>query len=137
MRYTMNDPGVPHAVGALMPTPAVMPVSSKGALVRIFGQPGTMGVPAPHPSAIPETAAGIRANQPSRCAPDVLFPSIYYTTPENMHPPVALLRDNEMPVPAVRVYNLPRVAMRGRRVGGQNQVGQPAVAQTWPEWMRR
>jgi hypothetical protein len=137
MKYVMLDPRVPgRPIGALMPQPAILPTASSGGLMHVFGQPGTMGIPAPKPGAIPPTACGTRTNQPSYVSPDVMFPSIYYPKADNCHGPVGLFRDNQMPVPARRIYNMPRVAQRMRRVGGQSQIGQPAVAQTWPQWTR-
>lgn len=138
MRYVMQDPHAPgRPVGALMPQPAIQPSASTNGLMHVYGSPGTRSIPAPKPAAIPQTAAGIRTNQPSYCSPDVMFPSIYYPTADNCHPPVGLYRDNQMPVPAVRLYSMARVSMRMRRVGGQSQVAQPAVRQTWPNWTGR
>ena len=136
MRFTMDTTGTPaSATGALLPIPAVASLNANTyGGTHIFGQPGTMGIPAPKPNSIPETAAGWRGNQGSYCSPDVWFPSIYYTTPENNHPPVNLLQDNPMPVPAVSPRQLPGISQRMRRVGGQNQVGQPGAIQTWPQW---
>jgi|GEM_PF-3522558 len=137
MRLTTSARGVPSAARvALLPVPAIgsAAFNSWGGR-RITGQPGTQGIPSPKPVALPETMAGSRSNQPSYSAPDVLFPSIYYARPDAQdHPPVSLFRDNEMPVPAVRVQQLPHVSQRMRRVGGQTQVGQPAAVQTWPQW---
>lgn len=134
MRYHMNMGGVPaSALAALLPQPTTSTGASSGGLVRVHGHPGNRAVPTPRPSAIPPTSLN-PLTQPSHCSPDMMFPSIYYTTPENMHPPVSLLRDNPMPVPATRVYNAPGIAQRMRRVGGQSQIGQPAVVQTWPQW---
>ena len=136
-RYTMQDPGggPPGRAGALMPVPAVDPKGSTGGLVRLVGHPGNMAIPAPKPAAsVPISQT--RATQPSYVAPDVLFPSIYFPLADNMHPPVALLRTNPLPVPAVTIQQLAGIAQRMRRVGGQSQVGQPQVAQTWPEWKR-
>lgn len=134
MRYHMNMAGVPvNAMAALMPQPTTSTRASSGGLVRVHGYPGTQAVPSPRPGAIPPTSFDPRT-QPSHCSPDVMFPSIYYPTPENMHPPVSLLRDNPMPVPAVQIYNMAGVAQRMRRVGGQSQIGQPAVIQQWPQW---
>lgn len=136
-RYTMQDPGSgpPGRAGALMPVPAVDPKASTGGLVRLVGMPGTQGIAAPKPAAIVPISQ-TRATQPSYVAPDVIFPSIYYPLADNMHPPVGLLRTNPLPVPAVRIQQLAGIAQRMRRVGGQSQVGQPQVAQTWPEWKR-
>lgn len=138
MRYSMLDPRAPgRPVGALMPQPAIMPTASSNGLMRVHGSPGTTPIRAPKPNALPQTAAGTRSNQPSYVSPDVMYPSIYYPTAEHCHPPVGLFRDNQMPVPARRVYNMPRIAQKTRRVGGQSQIGQPAVIQTWPQWRGR
>lgn len=137
MRYVMLDPHAPgRPVGALMPQPAIIPSASTNGLLspHVHGYPGTRGIRSPRPAAIPETAAGWRLNQPSRVSPDTMYPSQYWATAENCHGPAGLFRDNQLPVPAVRIYNMPRVSMRRRRVGGQNQIGQPAVSQTWPQW---
>jgi hypothetical protein len=133
MRYTMNDPGVPNAYGALMPTPSVRPTASTMGLIRVYGNP-RLQIAAPKPAALPETAAGTRSNQPSYNSPDVIMPSVYYTTPENLHPPVGLFRSNPMPVPAAKIFSLAGVAQRMRRVGGRSQVGQPMASTSWPEW---
>lgn len=137
MRYSMMDPQANRSPGGMMPQPAISPSASSNGLMHLIGQPGTMGVPAPKPAALPQTAAGTRSNQPSYMSPDVMFPSIYYPLADNCHPPVGLFRDNQMPVPARRIYNMPGIAQKMRRVGGQNQIGQPAVRQTWPQWTGR
>lgn len=138
MRYSMMDPRAPgRPVGALMPQPAIQPSASTNGLMHVVGHPGDMAVKAPKPNALPQTAAGTRANQPSYMSPDVMIPSIYYPRADNCHPPVGLFRDNQMPVPATRVYNMPRISQKTRRVGGQSQIGQPAVIQTWPQWRGR
>lgn len=135
MRYTMNDPGAgpPGRAGALMPIPAMQPKASTGGLVRLVGHPGNRAVPAPKPAALPMISQ-IRETQPSYVSPDAMFPSQYYPLADNMHPPVALLRTNPMPVPAIGVYQLARVSQRMRRVGGQSQIGQPQAVQAWPQW---
>lgn len=138
MRYSMLDPRAPaRPVGALMPQPAITPSASSNGLMHVIGFPGNRKVRTPRPGALPETAAGTRSNQPSHCAPDAMYPSTYYPLADNCHPPVGLFRDNQMPVPARRIYNMPRVAQRKRRTGGQSQIGQPAVIQTWPQWRGR
>lgn len=138
MRYSMLNPGVPNRpVGALMPQPAIMPTASSNGLMMVEGYPGTLGIPAHKPAALPETAAGWRGNQGSHNSPDIWYPSIYFPRADNCHPPVGLFRDNQMPVPAVRIYNMPRVAQKTRRVGGQSQIGMPAALQTWPQWQGR
>lgn len=125
--------GRPSAAAALLPIPARSPAASSAGVVQVSGRPGTMPIPAPRPAALPPISA-TRATQPSWCAPNVILPDLYVTTPAGMHPPVMLQRTNELPVPAVGVYSAPGIAQRSRRVGGQSQVGQPQVLQTWPQW---
>jgi hypothetical protein len=138
MRYTIMTTGVPaRALGALLPHPMISPGASSNGPTEVHGYPGTMPIPASKPAALPPTCAGTRQNQGSYCSPDVWMPGIYYTTPRGMHPPVSLFRDNPMPVPARSILNMPRLSMRMRRVGGQNQIGQPAVVQVWPQWRGR
>lgn len=131
--YVTADIG-PGAAPAAMPTLTVPWTSSSYGLVHVHGQPGTQAVPAPKPAALPPISQ-VRQTQPSYVAPDAIYPAIYTASVDNMHPPMGLLRDNPMPVPARNLYNMAGVAQRGRRVGGQSQIGQPAVAQTWPEWL--
>jgi hypothetical protein len=120
-----------------MPQPAIQPSASTNGLMHVVGHPGDRPIKAPKPNALPQTAAGTRSNQPSYASPDVMYPSQYYPLADNCHPPVGLFRDNQMPVPATRVYNMPRISQKTRRVGGQSQIGQPAVIQTWPQWRGR
>jgi hypothetical protein len=120
-----------------MPQPAIMPTASSNGLMMVEGYPGTRMVRTPKPNAIPETAAGTRGNQPSYQSPDYMIPSTYFPRADNCHGPVGLFRDNQMPVPAVRYYNMPRVAQKTRRVGGTSQIGMPAALQTWPQWKGR
>ncbi len=136
MRFTASTRGVPaYARAALIPIPSAASTrASTGGLVHVVGHPGDRAIPVSKPGAIPETAAGWRGNQPSYNSPDVMYPSTYYTTAANMHPPVGLLRDNPMPVPARSLFALPGISQRGRRIGGQSQIVQPAVVQVWPAW---
>jgi hypothetical protein len=119
-----------RTAGALTPTLPTTPAGTTYPQVRVYGQPGTQGIPSPRPAAIPPNAM-VASTQGSHRAPDWFFPSIYYTTPANMHPPVGLFRDNELPVPATPLRALPRVRMRARRTGGATDIRQPAVVQRW------
>ena len=129
MRYFVQGVET-RTAGALMPVMPVTPRASTYPQVRISGQPGTQGIHSPRPPAIPPNAL-VPTTQGSNQAPDWFFPSIYYTTADNMHPPVSLFRDNQMPAPAIPHYRLPRVRMTGRRTGSAVEVGQPAVVQRW------
>lgn len=131
MRYTMNGPV--KAAGAFMPQMPTTPAGSSGGLVRVFGQPGTMGIAAPRPGALPPVSQ-VPWTQNSHCSPDVIFPDLYIPFADNMHAPMLLKSTNELPVPAVNLYNMASVAMRSRRTGTNTQIPQPFVAQSWPAW---
>jgi hypothetical protein len=120
-----------RSVGALMPIMPVTPKATTNTQVVIYGQPGTRGIHSPRPEAVPQGNSMVATTQPSNQAPDWIFPSTYFTTADNMHPPMGLFRDNPMPVPAVPAYRIARVKMNGRRIGSQVQVDQPAVVQRW------
>lgn len=123
--------------GALMPGMPVTPRATTYRQVQIFGQPGTQGIPSPKPGAVVPISQS-KLTQPSYCAPDVIFPSIYYTIPANMHPPVNLFRDNQMPVPAKGNFGavgmLAPTAFKRRESGhgGQTPIDWPAVLQRFP-----
>ena len=137
MRLTVSAAGVPqHLRAALLPVPAgaSAKATTYGDVGRsIVGHPGNLAIPAPKPGALPETAAGWRGNQPSYASPDVRYPSIYYLARSN-RPPVPIRNHNPRPVPARNLWNMPRIAQKSRRIGGQSQIGMPAALQTWPQW---
>jgi hypothetical protein len=123
------------AGGALMPG---MPVTARATTYRqviITGQPGTLGVPAPKPNALPMVSQ-TRDTQGSWRSPDVIFPSLYVASAANMHPPVSLFRDNQMPVPARGFFGgvgrLAPTAFKRYGVGGQTAIDWPAVVQQFP-----
>lgn len=136
--FVMGVP--PDARGtAWTPSVTISPASSSNRAVHIDGQPGTMGVSAPKPSALPPISA-TRATQRSWATPDVIFPSIYIARAANMHAPVSLLRDNQMPVPAVDLYKFPRnpsygAPWTGRLAAprfGRNSIGGRVESTRWP-----
>lgn len=130
MRYTVADVNE-RTAPAFLPPPVRSVKSSSYGLIHVHGQPGTQPVPVHKPNAIPPGPLP-RTGQPSYNAPDVIYPDLYHVDP--LHGPVQLLRTNDMPVPARNVYQLPGVAMLGRRIGGQSQIVQPSVTQYWPQW---
>lgn len=145
MRYFMLGPGSRDGHGAaFMPGIPVSPKASSNRAVRITGQPGTAPIDVHKPKAIPPTAM-VRTNQGSYLSPDIIFPAIYIAHADNMHAPVSLFRDNQMPVPAVDMYNFPRnssygapfagrvpsPAMRRRRMGTRLAMRWPAAPQVW------
>jgi len=131
-----TPPGM--AGDAFMPGMPVTPRATTSRQVVLFGQPGTQGIPAPKPNALPMVSQ-TRDMQGSYRSPDVIFPQLYYTTPENMHPPVSLFRDNQMPVPAIsnwgRTGRIASPTFKRRGTGGEKQVNWPAVVQRFPNRM--
>lgn len=104
--FVMGVP--PDARGtAFTPSVTMSPASSSNRAVHIDGQPGTMGVAAGKPAALPPISA-TRATQRSWQTPDVIFPALYIARAANMHAPMSLFRDNQLPVPAVDLYKFPR-----------------------------
>jgi hypothetical protein len=131
-----NNPAMPSANAALMP-PFVHNAATGGAWWQnlIQGAPGTMGVNSPKPGVHPESSDPRVAG--SYNSPDVFFPTIYTADPKYCHGPVPVISSNMMPVPAVLVDNLAGIAMKRPRIGGQNQVSQPGVTQSWPDLYAR
>jgi hypothetical protein len=92
---------------------------------------GTVGVTSPKPG-VHSTSADPRT-APSHNSPDVFFPQESYALPTNCHGPVPITSNNMMPVPATSPDILANIAMKRPRIGGQSQVSQPAVTQSWPD----
>lgn len=154
MRYFMLGSGSSlfrrRSASAFLPGLPRTPKASTYGTVYIVGHPGDLPIPSPRPAAAVPISQN-RLTQPSRCSPDVFYPSIYYTTPVNMHPPVSLFRDNQLPVPAIDLYKfpnnpnfgaplagrLPRSGFRSRKVGGRQAPAWPPVVQTWPRLSQR
>jgi len=132
-----------------------MPISPKalqwgfwGRSDQLAGYPGNKAIPAPTKSTVPSPDIGDHAQggtSYSRDAPDAIFPSLYYVRGRQNHPPVSLLRTNNMPIPAGDLYKGPpgwvggtqatrlaQIAARTSRVGGIFQTGWPAAPVSWP-----
>ena len=135
-----------RTAAALTPGAVVSPCSLTFGAVRIVGHPGDLPIRSPKPQATSGVLdPSIRTTQTSHQAPDYFLPSIYYTTPANMHPPLGLLRLNELPVPATDVYKwpaagaapsptsrLPQPTSRRKKMGGRQAPRWPAAVQRWP-----
>lgn len=139
MRFYVHAPsaGTAPPVGAAL-TPSLTRTyagwSSRG---RIFGQPGTMRIPAPKPAGVPVgdlvamASVGVLSDPRT---PDWWFPPIYF---ENDRPtdkekfPASVYSDNQMPIPASRPPNTLVFSPYIPRHGGQRQVAQPQAVQTW------
>lgn len=134
MRYTtIVDPTRPEAVAALMPQMPIAPGSRAvfwgGA--NVHGAPGTVPVSSPRPSALGMNDWG-EHYQSSGNSPDYMLPSQYQSVPSNLWSHVRTASSNEIPVPAGNPKQLAGIAMVSRRMGGNTQVPQPQVVQTWP-----
>jgi len=107
--------------------------SSRG---KVFGRPGTLGIPVADPAAIREDVNSLAAvgQFSTACAPNVIFPALYWEadSPEDKeHAPVSRISDDQMPVPASRPGNYIVAKPYQARLGGQRQVVQPQVVQRW------
>jgi hypothetical protein len=135
MRFYVHAPtkGVPP-LGAVMTPHMTRTYAGWSSRGQIFGQPGTMAVPIGDPAAIREDVNSMAAmgQFSSDWAPNVIFPPIYYEAGDpHEHAPVSRISDDQMPVPAGRAQNRIRSDAYKARHGGQRQVYQPQVVQTW------
>jgi hypothetical protein len=95
-----------------------------------------MGIPAPDPAAIREDLNSLAAVGAfyTHVAPNVIFPPLYWENDEPLHKehaPVSRISDDQMPVTAGRARGgIPQATYKARH-GGQRQVVQPQVVQTW------
>lgn len=134
-RYFVHAPtkGVPP-LGSVM-TPRMNRTyagwSSRG---PVYGQPGTQAIriegvtdhPAPYLASV--------GTSHSRMAPSLIFPALYWEASpayDKERFPGSVFSDNQMPVPAVRAPNVLVASPYRARHGGQRQVFQPQVVQTW------
>lgn len=103
----------------------------------VVGHPGTQWIPAPPPSAVPQNPGFLATSGRRRSsdAPNAFLPAIYYEAGSGYgnheHAPVSRISDNQMPVPARRAANVILSNPYRARLGGQRQVVQPQVVQTW------
>jgi hypothetical protein len=160
-----GNPGAPSdattATGLLPVAAGASPKATKwgfwGATPQLEGQPGTQAVAAPNPKV---SAAASPRTSPvggifySDCAPDYIYPSLYYVRGYQEHSPVSLQRTNNMPVPAVDFFagslpgsmhvikptqerggtqqtRLAQMAARSWKVGGKKALRWPSAPQNW------
>jgi hypothetical protein len=130
-RYTVNGSWPESVASALCPPIPYSPVSTTWGWSGVQGAPGTQAVNAPKPGVHSTSPNPLTAR--SFGSPDIIYPSIYTSTPDIAWRHVPVRPAEIMPVPAVNLFNMAGVAQRSRRVGGAYQVAQPAVSQTWPD----
>jgi hypothetical protein len=135
MRYLVHAPtkGVPYLGSVLTPrmTRTYAGWSSRG---EIYGQPGTQAIGIKGPVAIHSGINDMANSGTYRSvdAPNVIYPPLYWEAAKvKEHAPVSRISDNQMPVPAKRAPNVLISSPYRSRKGGQRQVYQPQVVQTW------
>lgn len=127
---------------ALLPVPAAGAFSyqSRG---PVYGSPGTTRIPAPAPLPWTDSSAVAQAQTGNIGEPSMKFswwtPGVYFQRPQGQPfgPPVSVLSDNQMPVPAVDPRGVPGIVMPGPVMLGQNQVTQPRVAVKYADRNRK
>lgn len=140
MRYRVNDlPAV--GLGAFTPIPTTTPAASSYGEVHVYGAPGTLEVAAPSPQSVGYLPSltrrgGRNSAQGSECAPDVIFPAIYYASARNMGPGrligMARRRFSEIPVPAIDPTRIPAVAQSHPKIAGRKTMSWPRAFQRFP-----
>jgi len=144
VRYVVHVPpaGVAPPLGAAI-TPRMTRTyagwSSRG---PIYGAPGTRAIQSPTPPATNQGVIGLAATGRSRSsdAPDYIFPALYWEASPPLEKekfPASVFSDNQMPVPAGKPVNVVIADPFRARHGGQRQVVQPQVVQSFPAWRGR
>lgn len=138
MRFQVRTLQVPRrGAGAFLPAltrtgSASTSAQNQGA---IYGAPGTVAVPSPRPAAMVDSELGGPYNQPSSCAPNVFFPSIYVARPTPLlHFPGQLFCDNVLPVPAIGQQGVPGQTQYRTRIGGRTTTAAFRPFTTWPTY---
>lgn len=130
LRYRVMDLPT-RGLGAFTPTLVSTPHASSGGLELIAGAPGTIPIPAPKPAALPLFGLDPKT-QGSNVSPNVITPAIYIAETANMHPPVPVRHNNELPVPARGWARSPGQAFRDpSKIGGRRVVPWPRTFQRW------
>ncbi len=115
MRYFSQ--GVPTVgAGAFLPVPSQLARSWGHNKQVVRGGP-RVAVEAPIPSALIGNSA-TPASQGSHMSPEIITPSQYIATVDNMAPPVPIRPREEMPLPAINPGRIPRVAFTAPQIGG-------------------
>ncbi len=139
MRYVVHAPvaGKAPPLGAALTPTMTRPYGAWSSRGRVFGQPGTMPVPAPNSPLPSRECASAQATNgvfSTLHAPQLWFPSIYFENDEPQHKekfPASVFSDDQLPVPALRPVNVYIQNTFKTRKGGQRQVYQPQVVPTW------
>ena len=129
-----NAPASPDAFLPSLTRPALL---SRRGLVRVYGDPGVVAIPAPHPN-LPIMSFD-PLTSPSNNAPDVIYPTIYIAETDNMGPWAGMgaahvrRSDQEIPETAPQpVPQAPQSVSRRARIGGQRVWPNPRVVTKYP-----
>lgn len=125
MRFASHGPADHPGAAGLVPVPA-RNAGSFQSWGEVDGSPGTLGIPAPRPAAVPQSWN--RALHRSSDAPDVWFPGIYFQRGPASRAAVSVLSDNQMPVPAGDPRGRPAVMLARPVFLRQRQVRTPHVS---------
>lgn len=137
MRFMVHAPtkGAPPLGSVMTPTltRTYAGWSSRG---PIHGSPGTTPIPIKDPGYRHWSVNDLAnvGNTFSATSPDFILPSLYWeaSAPGDKEKfPGSVVSDNQMPVPAVRAPNVLVSSPYKARLGGQRQVYQPQVVQSW------
>lgn len=148
MKFFVHAPthGSPYPLAGAMTPPLTRTYAGWSSRGRIYGQPGTQAVPIAMHNKVHQGGLGLANIGISRSstAPNVIFPPLYWEAGNPVgedpghgwhgaheHAPVSINSDNQMPVPAKRAPNVLVFKPYRPRKGGQRQVYQPQVVQSW------
>jgi hypothetical protein len=103
----------------------------------IEGHPGTTPVPVTSLIALDDSSLGGPYNQPSKVAPNYIYPSIYtYHVNNTQHFPGRIGGDNVVPVPAISQGRSAIQSQHRVRVGGRTTTAAIRPFTQWPTYSR-
>ena len=121
-----------------MPVPARQAQANSAGQIQadITGSPGTVPVASPRPAGMDDQGLGGTYNQPSSCAPNVFYPSVYFykITRGLKFPGRVLESDNPLPVPAGVQGRTGVQAQHRVRVGGRTTTAAIRPFTRWPTY---
>jgi len=136
MRIQVRTLQVPkRGAGAFLPGLTPVGTAATNGQNEVYGSPGTVAIPSPRPPAMADGELGGPFNQPSSVAPNVFYPSIYYSIPNNtQHFPGKIQSDNVVPVPAIVQGRSALQTQYRTRVGGRTAVAAFRPFTQWPTY---
>lgn len=136
MRVSIVMSNAPPRADAFLPGLTRPGLVATRGLVRVYGDPGQMGIFSPPPG-LPNPSFDPRFPD-SANSPDMILPNVYVSETTNMGPFAARgaahirLSDNELPVAAPQpIPQSPQPVTRAARIGGQKVWPNPRVISKW------